>query len=274
MAETQADYLTIGEVLGMLVEEFPEVTISKIRFLESQGLIAPERTSSGYRRFHDTDVDLLRVILTEQRENYLPLRVIRDRIASGEIDPSGEMSRPHGIERPSSVPPSPLPTESRPLSVTQHPSSASAVASTAPRPSTAEHGPRHSDAQLLPGVILGRDEFRSMTGLTETELSDLESFGIVRSRHTSGPSTYGEQEVIIARSARTLIRSGIDARHLRAWRTAAEREASLIEQVIAPHLRHGDQSQRANLAHKARELSDAGARLRAALVESALRDVL
>ena len=273
MAETQADYLTIGEVLGMLVEEFPEVTISKIRFLESQGLIAPERTSSGYRRFHDTDVELLRVILTEQRENYLPLRVIRDRIASGEIDPSGEMSRPHGVERPSVVPASPLPAESRPLSVTQHPSGTGA-ASTARRPSMPERGPQHGDAQLLPGVILGRDEFRSMTGLTETELSDLESFGIVRSRHSSGPSTYGEHEVIIARSARTLIRSGIDARHLRAWRTAAEREASLIEQVIAPHLRHGDATQRAKLASKARELSEAGARLRAAFVDTALRDLL
>ncbi|MEC8464392.1 MAG: MerR family transcriptional regulator, partial [Actinomycetota bacterium] len=100
MAETDADYLSIGEVLGLLVEEFPEVTISKIRFLESQGLINPERTTSGYRKFHELDVELLRVILTEQRENYLPLRVIKDRIDTGEIDPSSEISRPQGIERP------------------------------------------------------------------------------------------------------------------------------------------------------------------------------
>jgi DNA-binding transcriptional MerR regulator len=74
------DYLSIGEVLGLLLEEFPDVTISKIRFLESQGLIDPERTPSGYRKFYDADVELLRVILREQRENYLPLRVIKDRI--------------------------------------------------------------------------------------------------------------------------------------------------------------------------------------------------
>ena len=94
MAEVDADYLSIGEVLGLLVEEFPEVTISKIRFLESQGLINPERTTSGYRKFHELDVELLRVILTEQRENYLPLRVIKDRIDTGEIDPSSEISHP------------------------------------------------------------------------------------------------------------------------------------------------------------------------------------
>ena len=76
-------YLSIGEVLGLLLEEFPDVTISKIRFLESQGLIDPERTASGYRKFYDNDVDLLRVILREQRENFLPLRVIRDRLESG-----------------------------------------------------------------------------------------------------------------------------------------------------------------------------------------------
>ena len=73
-------YLSIGEVLALLLEEFPDVTISKIRFLESQGLIDPERTPSGYRKFYDLDVDRLRVILREQRENFLPLRVIRDRL--------------------------------------------------------------------------------------------------------------------------------------------------------------------------------------------------
>src|SRR5690606_33793086 len=89
-------YLSIGEVLGLLLEEFPDVTISKIRFLESQGLISPERTPSGYRKFYETDVELLRVILTEQRQNYLPLRVIKDRLENGEIDPTGEHLRPSG----------------------------------------------------------------------------------------------------------------------------------------------------------------------------------
>jgi len=95
--ERTMPHLSIGEVLGLLLEEFPDVTISKIRFLESQGLIDPERTTSGYRKFYDDDVELLRCILREQRENYLPLRVIKDRIDSGEIDPTGEQLRPRGI---------------------------------------------------------------------------------------------------------------------------------------------------------------------------------
>jgi DNA-binding transcriptional MerR regulator len=90
-------YLSIGEVLGMLLEEFPDVSISKIRFLESQGLIDPERTPSGYRKFYDADVDRLRVILREQRQNFLPLRVIRDRLESGQIDNSGPMTPPRGL---------------------------------------------------------------------------------------------------------------------------------------------------------------------------------
>ncbi|MCU1393624.1 MAG: putative MerR family transcriptional regulator, partial [Ilumatobacteraceae bacterium] len=92
-------YLSIGEVLGLLLEDFPDVTISKIRFLESQGLIEPERTPSGYRKFYDHDVDLLRAILHEQRENFLPLKVIRDRIESGGIqaDNTGARTPPRGI---------------------------------------------------------------------------------------------------------------------------------------------------------------------------------
>ena len=92
-------YLSIGEVLGLLLEDFPDVTISKIRFLESQGLIEPERTPSGYRKFYEHDVDLLRAILHEQKENFLPLKVIRDRIESGtiETDPTGGRTPPRGI---------------------------------------------------------------------------------------------------------------------------------------------------------------------------------
>ena len=95
MPEAGPAHLSIGEVLGLLLEEFPDVTISKIRFLESQGLIEPERTPSGYRKFFDDDVELLRVILREQREKFLPLRVIKDRIVSGEIE-TGDATPPRG----------------------------------------------------------------------------------------------------------------------------------------------------------------------------------
>ena len=102
MAEPMSErpYLSIGEVLALLLEEFPDVTISKIRFLESQGLIDPERTPSGYRKFYDPDVERLRVILREQRQNFLPLRVIRDRLESGQIDDSGGIEVPKGVRQP------------------------------------------------------------------------------------------------------------------------------------------------------------------------------
>ena len=98
MAEPSASHLSIGEVLGLLLEEFPDITISKIRFLESQGLIEPERTPSGYRKFYEHDVELLRVILREQREHFLPLRVIKDRIDAGVIEAAG--TPPHGSPAP------------------------------------------------------------------------------------------------------------------------------------------------------------------------------
>src|SRR5918998_2105093 len=113
MAEPTPLHLSIGEVLGLLLEEFPDVTISKIRFLESQGLIEPERTPSGYRKFFHDDVELLRLILREQREKFLPLRVIKDRIDSGEIEPS-DPTPPRGAPEPEG------PT---PNSLAKHPSS-------------------------------------------------------------------------------------------------------------------------------------------------------
>ena len=96
MAEPSASHLSIGEVLGLLLEEFPDITISKIRFLESQGLIEPERTPSGYRKFYEHDVELLRVILREQREHFLPLRVIKDRIDAGVIEAAATPPHGHG----------------------------------------------------------------------------------------------------------------------------------------------------------------------------------
>ena len=160
-------HLAIGEVLGILLEEFPDVTISKIRFLESQGLIAPERTASGYRKFYEADVDLLRVILTEQKDHYLPLRVIKDRLDSGEIDPSGEHLRPRDAVDPSG------PVEVPEEIVKSHPSATGR--DDAPIPFRRRTAPA-ADAQptLLPGVLVDRSEFLGMTGLTAAELDALE----------------------------------------------------------------------------------------------------
>src|SRR5262245_49110880 len=190
-----ASHLSIGEVLGLLREEFPDVTISKIRFLESQGLIEPERTPSGYRKFFDDDVELLRVILREQREKFLPLRVIKDRIDSGEIDtrdatpPRGdgkptadEVAKhpaagvPPGASTPAAgrVPAAPVPAAAAPPATPSAPS----------RPAGADRPPTESQpaARLLPGVLVNREELCAMASITREQLAELEEYGVVPKR--------------------------------------------------------------------------------------------
>ena len=303
MAEVQTGYLSIGEVLGLLLEEFPDVTISKIRFLESQGLIAPERTPSGYRKFYEHDVELLRVILREQRENYLPLRVIKDRIDSGALDPSGELNKPGavtghdtgddtggGVFRPTASETvhddGTGPVEVPQASVAAHPAARPIVTPMAParahgddaddaRPTGGQTAARPPDApQLLPGVLLERDELCAMTGLTRDELAELEQFGIVSGRGSGGATLYGDDAVEIARVAGEFRRLGVDARHLRGWRTAAEREASLYEQLITPRLRQRNPGARAEAVEQLKQLDALGARLRTAMMRHALRQYL
>jgi DNA-binding transcriptional MerR regulator len=268
MADTQdAGYLSIGEVLGLLLEEFPDVTISKIRFLESQGLISPERTPSGYRKFYEPDVELLRVILTEQRQNYLPLRVIKDRLETGEIDPTGEHLRP--VLDDELLDQDPTPAEVPRASIASHP--AARHAAVPPRAAAPEPAREPASAQLLPGVLLDRGEFLSMVGITDDELVQLESFGVVQPRTTGGTVSYDDDAVAIAKPAVEFLRAGIDARHLRAWRTAAEREASLFEQIVTPRFRQRNPEARAEALQQLRRLDALGSNLRTALTRQVLR---
>src|SRR5215207_9174993 len=198
---SEATYLSIGEVLGLLLEQFPDITISKIRFLESQGLISPERTASGYRKFYEDDVELLKVILTEQRRNYLPLRVIKDRLDSGEIDPTGEHGRPVGeLGTPPNGHTQPLaaetdgdtlddhtPAEIPSASIRSHPASRGKA-----EPSKQSPAAEKPEAGLLPGVLLDRGELCAMVGMTETELEQLEQFGVVAPRAGADPGLYSD----------------------------------------------------------------------------------
>ena len=301
MADTTSEqgYLSIGEVLGLLLEEFPDVTISKIRFLESQGLISPERTASGYRKFYDVDVELLRVILTEQRENFLPLRVIKNRLETGEIDPTGEHNRPDDdgtTDDASDDDDDPAPHEVPAAAVRSHPASrgqthdgrrtaapqvatedASDAASTAaratadPSPAAKPADPSPSAAQLLPGVLLDRTELCSMVGMSDAELAQLENFGVVQPQEgASGIAMYGDDAVEIAGPACAFLRAGIDARHLRNFRTSAEREASLYEQIVTPRFRQRNPEARAEALAQLRQLDALGAKLRSAMTRHAL----
>ncbi len=283
MPEQQdTSFLSIGEVLGLLLEEFPDVTISKIRFLESQGLIAPERTPSGYRKFYEHDIERLRLILRQQREHYLPLRVIKDRLHRGEIDASGEVARTadaeeeHDEEHDHAEVPA--------ASIASHPAAATARGAAEPAPEPAnrfadkrttadEEGADHTPVvpQLLPGVVLDRTELCAMTGISTGELAELEDYGIVTGRGSGGNTLYTDDAVEIAKVAVEFLRAGVDARHLRAWRSSADREAGIYEQLITPRLRQRNPEARADALDQLRRLDSLGAKLRTAMMRTALR---
>jgi len=324
-APPSGGHLSIGEVLALLLEEFPDVTISKIRFLESQGLIDPERTASGYRKFYADDVELLRCILREQRENYLPLRVIKDRIDSGQIDPTGEVQRPadapRGIKNVGPATDVPQPgahpsaglvrneastngagdepvtgaaalfqrTDGQPSS-NEPPTSATDVdhdpppapgrstrASSEPASTVAETppssnaGPGESVGAVLPGVLLDADELCALAQISRTQLAELETYGVVAgaSRGDGGP--FNEDDVEIATLCKRFLDAGIEPRHLRGWRVAADREAGLLEQLIQPLLRQRNPAARAQAIAQLTELEQAGGRLRAAMMRSMLQ---
>ncbi len=192
---------SIGQVLAILRPDFPEISISKIRFLESEGLVSPQRAASGYRRYTDADIERLRYILAVQREHYVPLRVIREHLA--QID-RGQSPPTLGLVR---QPPDPR--------------SGSGAANPAPPPRQP--------------LRLSRQELLESSGLTEAALAELERTQIVLPRR--GTSHYGRDALTLAIAARRMGEYGIEARHLRAFKMSADREVSLVEQAIAPHVR-------------------------------------
>ena len=267
-------YLSIGEVLGLLLEEFPDITISKIRFLESQGLIDPERTPSGYRKFYDADVERLRVILREQRENFLPLRVIRDRLENGTIegDPTGGHTPPRGIRNVTVVEQYVedvrvefIVPESTLIDNSNHPAAQLRSAAEPAAPELPERGARDS---------YGSGELCRLAAITAAQLAELESFGLVTGRGSGANTSYSIHDLAIARAAAGFLQRGVEGRHLRAWRQAAEREAALFEQLIVPLIRQRNPQSRQQAVATLEELSAQGGQLRSALLQSALRQYL
>lgn len=196
---------TIGQVLPLLKSDFPDISISKIRFLESEGLVAPERAASGYRRYSEADIERLRYILELQRDHYLPLKVIREYLSM--IDRGLE---PPSIETPSPVPVTPPAT----------------AASVTPEPSQPS-GKRRP-------MKLTRRELMQVSGLSEATLIELERQQMILPRR--GSIYYGREALTMCVVARKLQAYGMDTRHLRAIKQAAEREAGLVEQAVQPHL--------------------------------------
>jgi DNA-binding transcriptional MerR regulator len=220
--------MSIGTVLNVLREEFPEVTISKIRFLESEGLIEPQRTPSGYRKFTVGDVERLGHVLRMQRDHYLPLKVIREHLDA--------------MERGEAVA---LPAVGR---------------------------QRDGEAVLEPlegptAARIGKDELLAAAEIGEEQLKEWESYGLL----TPMPDgSYDAEAVTVASLVVELGRFGIEPRHLRAMKAAADREAGLVDQVVAPLKRHRNPQTRAHAEARTKELAALTMRLHAALVQTAL----
>jgi DNA-binding transcriptional MerR regulator len=245
-------FLSIGEVLSLLQEEFPNVTISKIRFLESQGLLDPERTPSGYRKFYEPDVERLRWILRQQQENFLPLKVIKGRL-SEDPAPAGGSSHP----------------STTPMAVADLDESAPATRAAAPPPTPAPTLPTSPGPTA---VNLTFDELASASRLPGEQLRDLERYGLINGRQLPDAIYYDEEALIVARLAAGFERFGVEARHLRMYKTAAEREAGFFEQIVMPMLKQRNPAARQQALDTLSELSNLGEGLRAAMLRQALKE--
>ena len=227
-------YLSIGEVLGKLRGDFPDITISKIRFLESEGLIEPQRTPSGYRKFTASDLDRLRYVLLLQRDQYLPLRVIKENLEA--LDRGLEPAANGGVASPRLA-----------LASVNGDSSPESFVHT-------------SDMRL------SREELLKASGLTDTQLVDLESYGFValRGRH------YDSDALSVAKSVAEMAGFGIETRHLRSFKSAADREIGLIEQVITPIIRQKSADSKARAEEVQKQIASLSVRLHASLVRAGL----
>lgn len=235
--------MSIGAVLDLLRPDFPDVTISKIRFLEAEGLVTPQRSASGYRRFTAYDCARLRFILTAQRDQYLPLKVIKaqlDAQSDGELPHSGS---PYGVPRLV-----PMPGNREP----------DVGADTA--------------AGVAPGRIrLSREDLLERSGVDDQLLTALLKAGVI----TTGPGGFfDEHSVVILQCARALAEYGVEPRHLRAFRSAADRQSDLIAQIAGPVVKAGKAGARDRADDLAREVAALAITLHTSLIKSAVRDVL
>jgi DNA-binding transcriptional MerR regulator len=232
-------YMSIGEVLGKLRPDFPDVTISKIRFLEDEGLVKPQRTASGYRKFSHEDLSRLRYVLSAQRDHYLPLRVIKEHLDA--ID--------RGLEPPSA---------------------GTAGGPRVPRALVAAEGMPDPDAFRPDSseLRLSRRELLDAAGLEPGQLDQLEEYGLVGPR--AGSTHYDGDALVVAKTVAEMAKFGVEPRHLRSFKAAADREIGLVEQVVTPLARQRNPEARARADEVARELASLSVKLHATLVKAGL----
>jgi DNA-binding transcriptional MerR regulator len=238
MAGTR-NYQSIGEVLVSVKTEFPDITISKIRFLEAEGLIEPERTPSGYRKFYAHDVERLKSILRMQRDEYLPLKVIKERLVrqdagSDELDLSsdGEAQRDDAVSVVEEI------------------------------------------AEAPTGLQMSLEEMATATGIDRDRIKELEAFGIISSHGPEGARYYDGDDFILLSIVKDFFRYGIEARHLTMYKHFADRESAFFDQIVAPTLRQKNPDARRTAAQTLASLSATSRKFKQALLRTNLRDHL
>ncbi len=238
MAGTR-NYQSIGEVLVSVKTEFPDITISKIRFLEAEGLIEPERTPSGYRKFYSPDVERLKSILRMQRDEYLPLKVIKERLLSqdaGAGDLEGSADGEVGADEEASL--------------------------------------VEEIAEAPTGLQMSLEEMSTATGIDRDRIKELEAFGIISSHGPEGARYYDGDDFIILSIVKDFFRYGIEARHLTMYKHFADRESSFFDQIVAPTLRQKNPDARRTAAQTLANLSSTSRKFKQALLRTNLRDHL
>lgn len=226
-----AEGVSIGEVINLLRDDYPDVTVSKVRFLESQGLIKPERSASGYRRFSAADLQRLRYILQQQRDHFLPLKVIKSKLTAWE---RGEDPK-----------------------------------------SPARPGPPPEAYFAGSGVSMTRPELARAAGLSRDQLAELVEHGVlVPVQLEEGSEVFREEDLVVAREAQRLLSYGLEARHLRTLRLAADRQADLLRSLTAPLLRHHSPDSRHRAAETLAGCAEAISQLETALLRARLRSLL
>jgi DNA-binding transcriptional MerR regulator len=240
MAGTR-NYQSIGEVLVAVKTEFPDITISKIRFLEAEGLIEPERTPSGYRKFYVDDVDRLRSILRMQRDEYLPLKVIKERLLKQDVEGEAEEGED---------------------------------GATGGADADAEADADEGLAEAPTGLQMSIEEMSAATGVERERIKELESFGIVCSHGPDGARYYDGDDYIVLSIVKDFFRYGIEPRHLTMYKHFADREAKFFEDLVAPRLRQKNPDARRLAAETLADLSVTSRKFKQALLRTNMREDL
>ena len=238
MAGTR-NYQSIGEVLVNVKTEFPDITISKIRFLESEDLVHPERTPSGYRKFYPDDVERLKSILRLQRDEYLPLKVIKERLLKAD---AGDEDDQPTLEQATSG----MDTD----------------------------GGGEDLAEAPTGLQMSLEEMAAATGVDRDRIKELEQFGIVCSHGPEGGRYYDGDDYVTLSIVKDFLRFGIEPRHLTMYKHFADRESAFFEALVAPTLRQKNPDARRAATQTLGELTATSRKFKQALLRNALRDNL